>query len=82
VPTVSRLTQRLVDCENGVIRFFQWNASMSKFGDQNAAVPRGNLAFGVPDGGAPNEPRRAARAIVHARPAGARRHHSEGRALR
>lgn len=47
-PTVSRLTQRLIDCEDGVIGFFQWNASLTKFGDKNGPVPRGNLAFGVP----------------------------------
>ena len=58
VPTVDRLTQRLVDCEDGVIGFFQWNASLSKYGDQTAPIPRGNVAFGIPAFGAPGEPRR------------------------
>lgn len=57
-PTLNRLTQRLVDCEKGVIGFFQWNTSLSKFGDENAPIPRGNLAFGVPGVGLPNEPLR------------------------
>ena len=55
VPTLNRVTQRLVDCEDGVIGFFQWNTSLSKFGDQNAPIPRGNLAFGVPGVGLPGE---------------------------
>ncbi len=57
-PTLNRLTQGLVDCEKGIIGFFQWNTSLSKFGDQNAPIPRGNLAFGVPAAGAPGEPLR------------------------
>lgn len=57
-PTLNRLTQRLVDCEKGVIGFFQWNTSLSKFGDENAPIPRGNLAFGVPAVGLPGEPLR------------------------
>ncbi|MBA2349313.1 MAG: MCE family protein [Solirubrobacterales bacterium] len=51
VPTVNRTSRNLVDCEKGVIGFFQWNASLTKFGDANGPVPRGNLAFGVPDSG-------------------------------
>lgn len=58
VPTVDRLSRRLVDCEKGVIGFFQWNTSLTKFGDENAPIPRGNLAFGVPAVGLPGEPLR------------------------
>lgn len=58
VPTLNRLTQRLVDCREGVIGFFQWNTSLSKFGDQNAPIPRGNLAIGAPAVGLPGEPLR------------------------
>jgi virulence factor Mce-like protein len=58
VPTVDRLAQRLVDCQKGVIGFFQWNTSLSKFGDQNGPEPRGNLAFGIPAVGLPGEPLR------------------------
>jgi ABC-type transporter Mla subunit MlaD len=48
VPTTNRLTQRLVDCMTGIQDFFQWNTSLTKFGDSNAPVPRGQLAIGVP----------------------------------
>jgi len=58
VPTVDRLAQRLVDCQKGVIGFFQWDTSLTKFGDQNGPEPRGNLAFGVPAIGLPGEPLR------------------------
>jgi virulence factor Mce-like protein len=58
VPVISRLTQRLIDCEKGVIGFFQWNASLSKYGDLTAPIPRGNLAIGVPDAGVPGAPTR------------------------
>jgi virulence factor Mce-like protein len=58
VPTVNRLTKDLVDCEKGVIGFFQWNASLSKFGDKNGPIPRGNVALGAPAIGLPGEPLR------------------------
>jgi virulence factor Mce-like protein len=51
IPTYDHLTEQLVNCEKGVIGFFQWNNSMAKFGDQNGPVPRGNLAFGLPSPG-------------------------------
>jgi len=58
LPVLDRLTQRLIDCQKGVIGFFQWNASLSKYGDLTAPIPRGNLAIGVPDTGAPGVPKR------------------------
>lgn len=58
VPTLDRLTQRLIDCQKGFIGFWQWNASLTKFGDENGPIPRGNLAFGVPDNGLPGAPTR------------------------
>jgi virulence factor Mce-like protein len=58
VDTIARLTQRLVDCEKGIQNFFQWNASLTKFGDSNAPIPRGNLAFGIPDAGLPGAAKR------------------------
>lgn len=57
-PTLGRLTQRLVSCEKGIIGFFQWNTSLTKFGDKNGPIPRGNLAFGIPSSGLPGEPLR------------------------
>ncbi|MEA2169202.1 MAG: phospholipid/cholesterol/gamma-HCH transport system substrate-binding protein [Solirubrobacteraceae bacterium] len=51
-PTVSALNRTatdLVACKQGVIGFFQWNASLSKFGDKTGGpIPRGNLAIGAP----------------------------------
>jgi hypothetical protein len=73
VPTVNRLTQRLVDCMAGVQNFMQWNTSLTKFGDSDAPVPRGQLAIGVP-GLVPDLPARkpaqscAAGPIVGGRP--------------
>jgi len=48
VPVVNKVTRDLVTCERGVIGFMHWNASLTKFGDYIAPVPRGNLAIGVP----------------------------------
>jgi len=58
VPVLDRLTRRLVDCEDGVIGFFQWNASLSKWGDATAPIPRGTFAIGVPDVGVGGLPKR------------------------
>jgi phospholipid/cholesterol/gamma-HCH transport system substrate-binding protein len=48
VPVLSKLTRDLATCERGVIGFMHWNASLSKFGDWNGPVPRGNVVAGVP----------------------------------
>lgn len=58
VPLLDKITSDLVACEPGVIGFFQWNASLSKFGDANAPAPRGTAALGVPAVGLPGEPLR------------------------
>ncbi|MCW3041275.1 MAG: hypothetical protein JWM31_3180 [Solirubrobacterales bacterium] len=56
--SIDKITTSLVKCEQGVIGFFQWNASLSKFGDISGPIPRGNLAVGVPDlGGTGTAPR-------------------------
>jgi ABC-type transporter Mla subunit MlaD len=52
VGTFNHTTQDLVSCQKGVQGFFQWDASMAKFGDVRGPVPRGNLVLG---GGTPNE---------------------------
>jgi ABC-type transporter Mla subunit MlaD len=44
---LNRTVQDLVDCEKGIKGFFQWTASLGKFGDARGPVPRGNLAAGV-----------------------------------
>jgi hypothetical protein len=53
VPAIDRTTLDLQRCHTGVIGFFQWNTSLTKFGDLRGPVPRGNLAFNFPDSGAP-----------------------------
>jgi phospholipid/cholesterol/gamma-HCH transport system substrate-binding protein len=56
---INRTTLDLQRCESGVIGFFQWNASLTKFGDLRGPVPRGNLAFNFPDSGFPGVARRS-----------------------
>jgi ABC-type transporter Mla subunit MlaD len=46
-PTVDRTTNDLVSCKNGVQGFFQWDASLTKFGDVRGPAARGNLALGA-----------------------------------
>ncbi len=58
--SLNKATDGLVKCEKDVRGFFQWNASLSKFGDVRGPIPRGNLAVGVPDLGLPGLPRRPA----------------------
>lgn len=56
--SINKITDSLVKCQKGIIGFFQWNASLSKFGDISGPIPRGNLAVGVPDvGGTGTAPR-------------------------
>jgi hypothetical protein len=56
VHTVNHTTQDLVACKTGVQGFFQWDASLTKFGDARGAVPRGNLALGATSSGLINDP--------------------------
>jgi ABC-type transporter Mla subunit MlaD len=53
VGTFNHTSEDLVRCQKGVQGFFQWDASMSKYGDVRGAVPRGNLVLG--SGNLPNE---------------------------
>jgi len=46
--TVAKVTRGLAACEQGVQGFFQWDASMVKYGDARGPAPRGNLATGSP----------------------------------
>jgi len=54
--TIDKVTRDLVLCKNGVIGFFQWNASMSKFGDARGPIPRGNVVLGAQSSGLINDP--------------------------
>jgi virulence factor Mce-like protein len=58
VPVLDKVTRDGVTCERGIIGFMQWNASLTKFGDANGFVPRGNLVLGVPGVGGPDAPQR------------------------
>jgi ABC-type transporter Mla subunit MlaD len=44
---VNHATIALADCPKGVQGFFQWDASMTKFGDVRGPAPRGNLVIGL-----------------------------------
>ena len=46
VATIDHTTADLAACKKGVQGFFQWNASISKFGDVRGPVPRGNVVLG------------------------------------
>jgi len=59
IDSIGRVTKALTSCEDAVIGFFQWNASLSKFGDVRGPIPRGNLALGAPDTGAPSVTKRS-----------------------
>lgn len=56
VNAVDKVTRDLEACEKGVQGFFQWNVSMSKFGDVRGAIPRGNVAAGAQSTGILNDP--------------------------
>jgi len=46
--TLNKVTKTLAGCKRGVQGFFQWDASMVKYGDSRGASPRGNLVSGSP----------------------------------
>ena len=54
--TIDHLTKQLVNCEKGLQGFFQWDASMSKYGDIRGPVPRGNVVFGLQSSGVISDP--------------------------
>ena len=56
VDTVDKVVRDLADCKTGVQGFFQWNASISKFGDSRGPIPRGNVVFGAQSSSLLNDP--------------------------
>lgn len=56
--SIDKATRSLALCEDAIRGFFQWNASLSKFGDVRGPIPRGNLALNAPDIGLADVPRR------------------------
>lgn len=73
VGVVNKATKDLAGCRQGVVGFFQWNASISKLGDQNAAFPRGNLTAGAQSSSVLNDPSEfAPKACTPGQPIGGR----------
>jgi phospholipid/cholesterol/gamma-HCH transport system substrate-binding protein len=71
--TIDHVTGDLAACKKGVQGFFQWNASMSKFGDVRGPIPRGNVVFGGQSGGIASAPDEfAPKACTAGRPIGGR----------
>jgi ABC-type transporter Mla subunit MlaD len=56
VGTIDRVTKDLAACKTGVQGFFQWDASMSKYGDVRGPVPRGNVVIGPQASGVLSSP--------------------------
>ncbi len=54
--TVNKVARDLADCKTGVQGFFQWNASMAKFGDSRGPIPRGNVVVGAQSSSLFNDP--------------------------
>lgn len=56
IDTVNKVTLDLKKCKEGFQNFFQWNASISKFGDIRGPIPRGNVVFGATSSAVLNDP--------------------------
>lgn len=54
--TVDKVSGELVACKRGFQNFFQWNASMAKFGDSRGPIPRGNVVVGAQSSGVFGDP--------------------------
>ncbi|MCW3014766.1 MAG: hypothetical protein JWO02_1858 [Solirubrobacterales bacterium] len=48
IDTINKVTKTLSVCGDALNGFFQWDASMVKYGDVRGPAPRGNLASGSP----------------------------------
>jgi virulence factor Mce-like protein len=72
VDTVNHTTKDLVLCEKGVQGFFQWDASMTKYGDARGQAPRGNLVIGLQTTGLPSPEESAYQGCTPGGPIGGR----------
>jgi len=54
--TVDKVVRDIAGCKSGIQGFFQWNASISKFGDARGPIPRGNVVLGAQSSSAINDP--------------------------
>jgi ABC-type transporter Mla subunit MlaD len=55
-PVVNYVVNAVDRCHVGLNGFFQWDASMAKYGDARGPSPRGNVAFGAQTTSALNDP--------------------------
>ncbi|WP_354700106.1 hypothetical protein DSM112329_00369 [Paraconexibacter sp. AEG42_29] len=72
IPVVNRTTKNLAVCKKGIQGFFQWDASMTKYGDSRGQAPRGNLAIGLQTLGLSNPEERAYAGCTPGMPIGGR----------
>lgn len=70
--TTDLVTKRAAGCKKGIQDFFQWNTSMTKFGDANGPFPRGNFVLGGSSELARNPWESAPPACTPGRPIGGR----------
>lgn len=56
IDTVDRATKDVAGCKKGIQGFFQWNSSISKFGDARGPIPRGNVVVGAQSSSIINDP--------------------------
>lgn len=56
IHTVDKVTRDLASCKKGIQGFFQWNSSISKFGDARGPIPRGNVVIGAQSSSSINDP--------------------------
>jgi phospholipid/cholesterol/gamma-HCH transport system substrate-binding protein len=73
VPTLDKVTKGAAGCKKGIQGFFQWNTSISKFGDLRGPIPRGNVVIGAQSSSVLNDPNEyAPKACVPGQPVGGR----------
>lgn len=73
IDTVDHTTEVAVKCKKGFQNFFQWNTSISKFGDSRGPAPRGNLVISLQTSSVINDPQGyAPEACSGGEPAGGR----------
>lgn len=56
IDTVDKVTKDVAGCKKGIQGFFQWNSSISKFGDARGPIPRGNVVMGAQSSSVLNDP--------------------------
>ncbi|MCW3039308.1 MAG: Mammalian cell entry related domain protein [Solirubrobacterales bacterium] len=72
IDTVDHTTRDLVLCKKGIQGFFQWDASMTKYGDSRGQAPRGNLVVGLQTAGLPSPEESAYQGCTPGGPIGGR----------